>query len=268
MTCRLCSSAKLGIILSHAKLLEIDVLGVFRAVVLLLYFILINLFLIVAFIVRPMHRNNVHLAAKVYSSMAWILGVQLDLRVSDKIVENKSYMFVANHQNTWDLATVSRAAMPGVVTIGKKSLKWIPIFGLIYWLSGNIMIDRKDSGKARNTLSAAGKRAQKRELSIWMFPEGTRSRGKGILPFKTGAFRLAIDTGLDIIPVCCSDNHHSIKFNRWNNGTVIIEVMDPIAIDTEAHPKQLAKQLEDMIRIKFDELNEEAALMTTKKKEA
>jgi 1-acyl-sn-glycerol-3-phosphate acyltransferase len=214
-----------------------------------------------------MHRNNVHLAANVYSSMARILGVKLELRVSDKLHDSESYVFVANHQNTWDLATVSRAALPGVVTIGKKSLKWIPIFGLIYWLSGNIMIDRKDSGKARSTLALAGKKARKRGLSVWMFPEGTRSRGQGILPFKTGAFRLAVDTGLNIVPVCCSDNHNTIRFNRWNNGTVIIEVMDPVEINKENSPKQLSQYCESLIKTKFDALNKEAASLSTRAKE-
>ncbi|WP_371194892.1 1-acylglycerol-3-phosphate O-acyltransferase [Glaciecola sp. SC05] len=193
--------------------------------------------------------------------MAKILGVKLELRVSEKIREDESYVFVANHQNTWDLVTISKAALPGVVTIGKKSLKWIPIFGLIYWLSGNIMIDRKDSGKARNTLSLAGQKARKRGLSIWMFPEGTRSRGKGVLPFKTGAFRLAVETKLRIVPVCCSDNHHSIRFNRWDNGTIIIEVMDPVDIQEDQNPKQLSQAFESLIRAKYKDLTAEAATL-------
>lgn len=234
-------------------------LGVLRAIVLFFYFILINLFLFVAYIFRPMHRNNVYLAGIVYSSMAKILGVKLDFRVSNKIDPNESYVYIANHQNTWDLATISHAAMPGVVTIGKKSLKWIPIFGLIYWLSGNIMIDRKDSGKARDTLARAGKKARDKGLSIWMFPEGTRSRGKGILPFKTGAFRLAIDAGLKIIPACASDNHNTIKFNRWDNGTVIIEIMDPVDIDKDENAKQLAQRFETIIKDKYLALTAEAA---------
>lgn len=234
-------------------------LGLLRSIVLLLYFILINAFLLLVFIVRPMHRNNVHLAGKVYSTMAWILGVKLELRVSEKIPKDESYVFIANHQNTWDLATISCAALPGVVTIGKKSLKWIPIFGLIYWLSGNIMIDRKDSGKARTTLARAGQKAKKRGLSIWMFPEGTRSRGKGVLPFKTGAFRLALDTQMRIIPVCCSDNHHSIRFNRWNNGRVIVEVMDPVDLSVEQSPKHLSQYFESVIKTKFAALTAEAA---------
>jgi 1-acyl-sn-glycerol-3-phosphate acyltransferase len=240
------------------------VLGLVRAIVLFFYFIIVNAFLIIAFLVRPMHRNNVNLAGKVYSTMARILGVKLELRVSEKIREDESYVFVANHQNTWDLVTISNAALPGVVTIGKKSLKWIPIFGLIYWLSGNIMIDRKDSGKARNTLSLAGLKARKRGLSIWMFPEGTRSRGKGVLPFKTGAFRLALDTQLKIVPVVCSDNHHSIRFNRWNNGTVIIEVMDPVDISGDQNAKQLSQYFESVIKSKYEALTEEAASLKNK----
>ncbi len=236
-------------------------LGLVRAIVLFFYFILVNAFLIIAFLVRPMHRNNVNLAGKVYCTMAKILGVKLELRVSEKIREDESYVFVANHQNTWDLVTISKAALPGVVTIGKKSLKWIPIFGLIYWLSGNIMIDRKDSGKARNTLSLAGQKARKRGLSIWMFPEGTRSRGKGVLPFKTGAFRLAVETKLRIVPVCCSDNHHSIRFNRWDNGTIIIEVMDPVDIQEDQNPKQLSQAFESLIRAKYKDLTAEAATL-------
>lgn len=239
-------------------------LGIVRAIVLLCYFIIINAILIIAFILRPLHRNNVNLASRFYTTMAYILGVKVELRVSDSIQANQSYVFVANHQNTWDLITISKAALPGVVTIGKKSLKWIPIFGLIYWLSGNIMIDRKDSGKARSTLSLAGRKARKRGLSIWMFPEGTRSRGKGILPFKTGAFRLALDNKLDIVPVCCSDNHHSINFNRWNNGTVIVEVMDPVKISAEQGAKQLSKQFETLIRDKYEALTAEAASLKSK----
>lgn len=92
-----------------------------------------------------------------------------------------------------------------------------------------------------------------------MFPEGTRSRGKGILAFKTGAFRLALDNKLKVVPVCASDNHHSIKFNRWNNGKVIIEIMDPVELAQDTPPKQLAKEFEEKIKAKFVQLTEEAS---------
>ncbi len=192
--------------------------------------------------------------------MAKIIGVNLIYRPSGKVDSDKSYVFVANHQNTYDLATVSIGAVPGVVTVGKKSIKWIPIFGLIYWLSGNIMIDRGNSGKARGTLSLTGEKMREKNLSVWMFPEGTRSRGRGFMPFKTGAFRLAIAEKKAIVPVVCSDtNNGKIKFNRWNNGTVIVETMDPVNIDLNSNPKELASEFHSMMFERFTEITKEAS---------
>ena len=219
----------------------------------------------VYFILRPMHRDSVHVAGKTYSTMAKIIGVTLVYRDSSKVNPDDSYVFIGNHQNTYDLVTISHGAIPGVVTVGKKSLKWIPIFGLIYWLSGNIMIDRKNSGKARDTLSLTGDKMRERNLSIWMFPEGTRSRGKGLLPFKTGAFRLALAENKAIVPVVCSDlNNGKIKFNRWNNGVVIVESLDPIELDTTKSPKQIAKDFHTIMLNAFNRISEEASQLSGK----
>lgn len=218
-----------------------------------------NLFLVIVFLLRPMHRNNVYFGGKTYSTMSKLIGIKLIYRPSKKVDSNTSYVVIANHQNTYDLATVSHGAIPGVVTVGKKSLKWIPVFGLIYWLSGNIMIDRKNSGKARDTLSLTGEKMRERNLSIWMFPEGTRSRGKGLLPFKTGAFRLAQAEKKSIIPVVCSNiTNNKINLNRWNNGMVIIESLDPVEIDLEMNAKEMSKQFYDMMLETYNRINIEA----------
>lgn len=235
-------------------------LAIIRFFLLLIYFIIINFVLILFFIIRPMHRNNVFVAGKVYSTMAKLIGVKLVYRSSAKVDTNDSYVFIANHQNTYDLATVSHGAMPGVVTVGKKSLKWIPIFGLIYWLSGNIMIDRKNTNRARDTLTETAEKMRQRNLSIWMFPEGTRSRGRGLLPFKTGAFRLALAEKKQIVSVVCSDiNNDKIKMNRWNNGTVIIETLDPINIDMTKNAKVIAQECHATMLETFDRITKEAA---------
>lgn len=230
-----------------------------RFIVLFIYFILMNAGLIIYFSLRPMHRNNVYIAGKYYSSMAKILGITLLYRDAKSVDLNQSYVFIGNHQNTYDLATISHGARPGVVTVGKKSLKWIPIFGLIYWLSGNIMIDRRNSGKARDTLSLTGDKMRERNLSIWMFPEGTRSRGKGLLPFKTGAFRLALAENKSIVPVVCSDlNNGKIKFNRWNNGVVIIESLGPMELDHSKSAKEIANDFHTIMLQAFNRVSKEA----------
>lgn len=234
-------------------------LAVIRCLALLIYFLIANLFLLVIFLLRPLHRNNVYLGGKVYSSMARLLGVKLVHRRQQSIDTKESFVFIGNHQNSYDLLTLSNAAEPGVVTIGKKSLKWIPIFGQIYWLSGNIMIDRKNTGKAMNTLSLTAEKMKSKKLSPWLFPEGTRSRGKGLLPFKTGAFRLAIAENKQIIPVVCSElNHDKIKLNRWNNGTVIIETMKPVEVSKNDNPKELAERTRASMLETFQRISNEA----------
>ena len=234
-------------------------LAFIRVIVLLAYFIGLNTLLFIIYLTRPFHRNNVYLGGKFYSTMSKIVGLKLKMRVSDKVDPNKSYVFIANHQNSYDLITICKAAQPGVVTVGKKSLKWIPIFGLIYWLSANIMIDRKDKNKARDSLSLMEDQMNEKDLSVWFFPEGTRSNGRGLLPFKTGAFRLALATKKMIVPVCASDLHNKIDLNRWDNGTLVIEVGDPVEIDMQANAKDLAEHFHARIKTQFERLNQEAA---------
>lgn len=82
---------------------------------------------------------------------------------------------------------------PNTVSVGKKSLKWIPLFGLFFGISGNIYIDRSDRKQAINSFNEAIPRIKSNKLNIWLFPEGTRGDSKALLPFKKGAFHLAID---------------------------------------------------------------------------
>jgi 1-acyl-sn-glycerol-3-phosphate acyltransferase len=200
----------------------------------------------------------VYLAGQFYSTMTRIVGLKIELRVSDKIDPQKNYVFIANHQNSYDILTICKAALPGVVTVGKKSIKWIPIFGVIYWLSANIMIDRKNTGKAKSTLDDTLAKMKEKNLSIWFFPEGTRSYGRGLLKFKTGAFRLAKAAQSEIVPVCASEMHNKVKLNRWNNGTVIIEVMDPVETNDELSAQQQASHFHALMAAKIYQLNEEA----------
>ncbi len=68
----------------------------------------------------------------------------------------------------------------------------MPLFGQLYWLTGNILIDRANRSKAKGTIDQVVNSIKESDVSVWMFPEGTRSRGRGLLPFKTGAFHAAM----------------------------------------------------------------------------
>ena len=163
-------------------------LAVIRIPLVFFYFLLINALLILICLARPFHRDNVYLAGKLYSGMAKLVGLNVEYRVPQSVRTGGPYVFIGNHQNSYDLITVCGAAQKGMVTVGKKSLKWIPVFGWVYWLSGNILIDRKNKGRAHDTLKVTVDKIRERRLSVWFFPEGTRSYGRGLLPFKTGCF--------------------------------------------------------------------------------
>ena len=96
------------------------------------------------------------------------------------------------------------------------------------------------------------------DVSVWMFPEGTRSRGRGLLPFKTGAFHAAIGAGVPIIPIVCSSTD-KLKLNRWNNGHVIVEMMPPVSTEgcTKEGIRELANTCREQMKAKLQELDEE-----------
>ena len=236
-------------------------LAILRIVTILVYFLSINFIFILYCLVRPFHRDNVHFAGILYSSMARLIGLKLVFRVPDAVKNGGPYVFVCNHQNSYDLITVCGAAQKGMVTVGKKSLKWIPIFGQVYWLSGNILIDRKDSGRAHDTLKSTVDKIKQRRLSVWFFPEGTRSYGRPLLPFKSGAFRIAMATGEDVVTVCASNLHNKVKLNRWDNGTLLIELSEPQALDATMSTKQTAEFFHRQMAEKIKQLDLEVAAL-------
>ncbi|HCY29799.1 MAG TPA: 1-acyl-sn-glycerol-3-phosphate acyltransferase, partial [Alteromonas macleodii] len=110
-------------------------IALFRIPALFIAFLLINIVLLIVCIARPFHKDNVHIAGSMYSFMAKVVGLKIIIKKDPAVKINEPYVYIANHQNSFDVITICKAALPGVVTIGKKSLKWIPIFGQIYWLS-------------------------------------------------------------------------------------------------------------------------------------
>ncbi|MBM7037994.1 1-acylglycerol-3-phosphate O-acyltransferase [Vibrio ulleungensis] len=181
-------------------------------------------------LLSPRDSKHVFNFGRMFGAMHRVFGITLELRLPKDAYERGQHVYIANHQNSWDMFTISSAVTPHVVTVGKKSLVWLPLFGQLYWLTGNILIDRANSSRAKGTIDQVVQKIKESGLSVWMFPEGTRSRGRGMLPFKTGAFHAAIGSGVNIVPIVCSTTHQKIKMNRWNNGHVIVEMLDPVNV--------------------------------------
>lgn len=212
-------------------------------------------------LLRPFHRDNVHHTSRYLGKITKILGFDVEVRIPESVKNIGPVIYVANHQNSYDVFTMANAVQTSTVSVGKKSLKWIPIFGQMYWLTGNILIDRKNTSKAMGFINLTATKIKEKKLSIWIFPEGTRSKGRGLLPFKTGAFRTAALANVPIVPICASNQVGTIELGRWNNGKIIIEFLDPIYIsdNTPASARSAAEEAHTLMKAKIEQLDKEIA---------
>ena len=203
---------------------------ILRLAMLGLYFLVASAINFVICFARPFNPDNSRLCGWVYSAPALrILGLTVRLETAGMLAQPNPFVIVANHQSNWDLFVLGCAVPRRTVSLGKKSLKWIPFFGQIYWLAGNILIDRGNAFQAKQAMLKTTDVMQHQDTSIWVFPEGTRNLGQGLLPFKKGAFQMAINAGVPIIPLCCSNYKSSMDLNRWHSGTIAIHTLPPIA---------------------------------------
>ena len=146
-------------------------------------------------LVRPRHPNNVYVFARMYPAVCPLFGLKVRVTIPDEVKSAGPAVYVCNHQSNFDIFTVTGAVRPGVVAVGKKSLLWLPFFGLIFWLSGNVLIDRSNRSRAIGTIGQVVDRIKHHGTSIWMFPEGTRSQGRGLLPLRRVQRHAAVGLG-------------------------------------------------------------------------
>lgn len=236
--------------LTILRVILVVVLAIFMSVAGLLYSL-----------VRFRNPNNVRVVSKWISKLHVFLGLKVECRYLDNAYDIGPCIYIANHQNNYDLVTMGAMVMPRTVTVGKKSLIWIPFFGLLYWLTGNVLLDRDNKSKAHETMDDLANRIKDDNLSIWMFPEGTRSRGRGLMPFKLGAFHLAIQAGVPIVPICCSEQHEKVDLNRRDNGWVICEMLEPIDTTgmSRSDVRRIAKDIRKQMTEKIEDLNQQVA---------
>ncbi|MCO4793695.1 MAG: 1-acylglycerol-3-phosphate O-acyltransferase [Bacteriovoracaceae bacterium] len=178
---------------------------------------------------RPFHPDNLRLIGRFFGYPALkIMGLKYELRGSEILDNNRPCVVIAPHQNNLDLILGGVAIPKRTVSLGKISLIRIPIFGWFYWLSGNILINRTNKRKAKASMNKVTDMIRNKNISIWIMPEGTRSRGRGLLPFKSGAFRTAIDAQVPIVPMCFNSYHVNTDTNKLKSGKILGQVLEPI----------------------------------------
>ena len=156
-----------------------------------------------AFITFPFDRNGniVHHYARWWAKIQLLVsGVRVKVRGLEHIGKETSYIYMSNHQGSYDIFTLLSCLPVQFRWIAKKELFTIPILGWAMRAANYISIDRSGKRKALESIERAASKI-KEGVSVVIFPEGTRSRDGAIQPLKRGGFTLAIKSGVPIIPI-------------------------------------------------------------------
>lgn len=143
---------------------------------------------------------------------------------------NGRYVVVSNHLSTFDIPLMMWALPIDGRFLSKKELFRIPLVGRAMHQVGIIEVDRQAGRSSRAVINEGVEHAAERGYSLIVFPEGTRSGTAEMLPFKKGAFRIAIDTGLPILPVVIAGTERISKPGSkvFHPGHARIQVLPPI----------------------------------------
>ena len=195
----------------------------------------------------PFNPRLMELVAHCFGKVALFLcGIKVEVRGKEFQNSFQPCIYASNHQHNFDLIVLASIVPPRTVSIGKKSMKWIPLFGTLYWLAGNILIDRKNKKSAKSTIRTVAETIRKKNINVWIMPEGTRSKGRGILPFKKGAFHMAFDAGVPIVPVSISPYESALSLEKWRAGMVVVQFHAPLHPDKEKTPEAFSRLMENV----------------------
>ena len=214
----------------------------------------------VVFSFFPDADNKIHKVANLWAQILLLMcNTKVKVIGKENLLLGKPQIFMANHQSDFDIL-IALAYIPVQFRwIAKKELFNIPFFGAAMRSAGYIEIDRHNQEKAMQSLDEAALRIRKGK-SIMTFPEGTRSRDGEIKAFKQGAFHLAINSGVSIVPVSIIGSgrimpKRSVKIKSGQIKLVIGEPIEVKSFDIE-NRFELIKKVKDTIIKNYDNMQE------------
>ncbi|RMC10922.1 hypothetical protein DUI87_12635 [Hirundo rustica rustica] len=222
----------------------------------------------VAILSIPRGRNvdNMMFLRTLTRPLKHIFGIHIVVKGKENLRTKKPFVLVLNHQTSLDILVMMEILPKRCVPIAKKEILYMGTFGLACWLAGVIFIDRKRSEKSIATLTEVAHSLHKDNVSgeesneellenrnldlrVLIFPEGTRNHGGSMLPFKRGAFQLAVKAQVPIIPVVFSsyNSFYNQKEKKFTPGNMIIQILpevETVGLGPDDVPK-LTEQVRD-----------------------
>ena len=184
-------------------------------------------------------------------------GVQVHVEGIDRVKAGQTYVFISNHQSFYDIPVIFASLPFQLRIIAKESLGNFPFLGWHLRRAGHLLVDR--SKPDRSGILTRWRRLVAEQLSLIIFPEGTRSADGRVGRFRGGSFLLALEAGLTLVPLSISGSRGAMRKGQLTTrpGHVTLVVHQPIAAPkiespTVADARALARRIEDIVRSATD----------------
>lgn len=180
--------------------------------------------------------------------MMWILGNPI--KIEGLEFSNTRAIYLCNHASPLDIFLVMWLAPIGTVGIAKKEIIWYPMFGQLYVLANHLRIDRSNPAAAIESMKKVAQAIVKENLSLIIFPEGTRSKTGRLLPFKKGFVHIALQSKLPIVPMVLTGTHLAWRKNslRVRPAPLTVKFLPPIKTNEweEKHINKYVQMVHDL----------------------
>ncbi|XP_061589792.1 1-acyl-sn-glycerol-3-phosphate acyltransferase beta [Cololabis saira] len=189
----------------------------------------------------------------------YLLGLRIEVSGWEHLQTEGPYVIISNHQSSLDVLGMMEILPDRCTMIAKKELVYAGTVGLICWLGGIVFINRKKTSDAKSVMADAAKTMMDDKLRLWVFPEGTRNQQGDLLPFKKGAFHLAVQAQVPIVPVVFSSygSFYHRKEKQFNAGTIRLKILPKIDTKgmTTDDVSPLSEKSHDLMSTAFKEVS-------------
>jgi len=174
-------------------------------------------------------------------SVIWASGCPVVVHGREHIHPDVPQVVAANHISWFDVFALAAVIEEPYYFVAKKELQKLPLFGPALVAAGHIVIDRSDRDRAIERLREAGEKVRHSRGAVVIFPEGTRSRDGRLAPFKKGAFMLAAESRVAIVPTAVTGSYEILPAGSWrlHPRTIHLHFLEPIP------PEQVAAMAAD-----------------------
>lgn len=230
--------------------------GLFLTILLVIYLLLIVVWAILSVVVMAVvllftfpfdkERKAILALSRPVARMVYLFSPVWRVKVEgrEKVVPGKRYVITSNHQSFFDIPLAFFLPVWKFKFVSKVEVKKIPAIGWILGMRGDITI-RRGTSSAATAVMTQGSEHLKAGTSVLLFPEGTRTKDGEIHRYKDGAFRLAAENGVDLLPCVMYGTKGLFRGKRLQPRRLVIRILDPIPSERVAsmHAKDIAEEV-------------------------